>query len=256
MTVHLALRGDVVVMTLDRPAALNALNAEMIAAIGRAIDQATQMAPRALVVTGAGGKAFCAGADIKELMEAPQGSHSATARAGQDAFKKLDTLRFPSMATISGVALGGGLELAMACTFRIATPKSRFGLPEVKLGLIPGFGGTQRLPRLVGTARALELIASGRVMAADEAERIGLVHQVREMEDPVQAGLEFLAGFGDSYPAALVLAMSAVNRALVLPLDEGLRAEAELFAAAAVTSDAGEGMRAFLEKRKPAFAGH
>lgn len=255
MSVQLTRHGDVAVITLDRPQARNALNASMIARIGELIDEAAASAPRALVFTGAGGKAFCAGADIKELQDKVAGEQRDTARKGQLTFAKLDALPFPSVAVVQGVALGGGLELAMACTFRIASPEARFGLPEIKLGLIPGYGGTQRLPRLVGPARALEIIASGRLVEAEEAQRIGLVHQIVDIGEPVEAGLRFLAGFGDRFPASMELARKAVETALSVPLAEGLEAEADLFAAAMQTADAQEGIGAFLEKRKPAFTG-
>ncbi|WP_175856165.1 enoyl-CoA hydratase-related protein [Burkholderia anthina] len=255
MSVTLEHHGDIAVITLNRPEAMNALNADMIERIGALIDEAAATAPRALLFKGAGGKAFCAGADIKELLDRSSSAHRSAARMGQCTFAKLDQLPFPSLAVIQGVALGGGLELAMACTFRIAMTGTRFGLPEIKLGLIPGYGGTQRLPALVGKSRALEMIASGRLIGADEAERIGLVNQVVDAGDPVELGVRFLDGFGHRFPAALRLAKAAVEKALTVSLEDGLRVEADLFVAATQTSDASEGMHAFLEKRKPAFTG-
>ncbi|MGU7776184.1 enoyl-CoA hydratase/isomerase family protein [Burkholderia sp. MR1-5-21] len=255
MSVTLEHRGDVAIITLDRPEAMNALNAGMIERIGTLIDEAAASAPRALLFVGAGGKAFCAGADIKEMLDRSVSAHRTAARAGQCTFAKLDRLPFPSLAVIQGVALGGGLELAMACTFRIAAAGARFGLPEIKLGLIPGYGGTQRLPALVGKPRALEMIASGRLIGTDEAERIGLINQVVEAGDPVESGLRFLDGLGNRFPASLSLARTAVEKALAVSLEDGLRLEADLFVAATQTADASEGMRAFLEKRKPAFSG-
>lgn len=255
MGVHLKMHGDLAVMTLDRQEAMNALNAEMIGRIAAAIDAAAAASPRALLVTGAGGKAFCAGADVKELLGQDGDQQGENARRGQAAFTKLDRLAFPSLAVIRGVALGGGLELAMACSFRIAAPGTKLGLPELRLGLLPGYGGTQRLPRIVGAARALELIASGRLVEAEEALAIGLVHQVRAITDPVQAGEEFLARFGERQPAAFRFARDAVAQAQVLPLAEGLELEARLFSQVSQTEDAAEGMRAFIEKRKPRFVG-
>jgi enoyl-CoA hydratase len=255
MSVELAYRGEIAVLTLNRPQALNALNASMIERIGTLIDEVAGSTARALIVVGAGGKAFCAGADVKELLGKDRGQQRETAERGQATFAKLDHLRMLSVAVITGVAFGGGLELAMACSFRIATAGSRFALPEIKLGLIPGYGGTQRLPRLVGTARALELIASGRVVGAEEAERIGLIHRIVEDTDPVDAGVTYLAEFGERFPAALCQATNAAQLALGLPLSEGLRLEADLFATATQTQDAAEGIRAFIEKRKPAFSG-
>lgn len=255
MSVELAYHGDVAVITLNRPEALNALDAAMIERIGALIDDAGASAPRALMVTGAGGKAFCAGADVKPMLGRGSREHHDFSRAGQCAFAKLDRLPCPSLAVIHGVALGGGLELAMACTFRIAVAGARFGLPEIRLGLIPGYGGTQRLPALVGKARALEMIATGRLVDTDEAARIGLIHEVVEDGAPVALGLRFLDRLGARFPAALSLARAAVDHALAVPLDEGLRREADLFVAATQTADATEGVRAFLEKRKPAFSG-
>jgi enoyl-CoA hydratase len=256
MSVALAYCGDIAIITLDRPEAMNALNGSMIDRIGRLIDEAAATAPRALVFIGAGGKAFCAGADIKEMLERNSSAHHAAAWAGQHTFAKLDRLPFPSLAVIQGVALGGGLELAMACTFRIAVAGARFGLPEIKLGLIPAYGGTQRLPALIGKSRALEMIASGRLIGTDEAERFGLINRVVEAGDPVELGLRFLDEFGARFPAALKLAIKAVEKALTVPLDDGLRHEADLFVAATQTADADEGMHAFLEKRKPLFNGN
>ncbi len=167
-------------------------------------------------------------------------------------FAKLDTLPMPSVAVINGYAFGGGLELALACTFRLATPNAKLGLPEIKLGLIPGYGGTQRLPRVVGQARALELIMTGRTVEAAEAERIGLVSAIVE-GDPVDAGIQFAETFTRYSLPALALARAAVQRALTVPLHEGLRMEADLSTLAFQTRDAEEGMAAFSEKRRPVF---
>ncbi|MFB9125815.1 enoyl-CoA hydratase [Paraburkholderia dipogonis] len=255
MNVTLSRSGDVAVISLNRPEAMNALNAEMIDRIGTLIDEAAASSPRALLFVGAGGKAFCAGADIRELLERGAGAHRDAARSGQCTFAKLDRLPFPSLAVIQGVALGGGLELAMACTYRIAVAGARFGLPEIKLGLIPGYGGTQRLPALIGKARAIEMIASGRLVETDEAAQIGLIHQVVEAGDSIDLGVRFLDRLGEPFPAAMRMARTAVEKALSVSLEEGLSLEADLFVAATQTTDATEGMRAFLEKRKPAFTG-
>ncbi|MDQ4061720.1 MAG: enoyl-CoA hydratase-related protein, partial [Pseudomonadota bacterium] len=207
---------------------------------------------RALLVTGAGPRAFCAGADIKELRGRGLMEQKRGAELGQAVFAKLDTLPVPSVAAINGFAFGGGLELALACTFRLATANAKMGLPEIKLGLIPGYGGTQRLPRAVGEARALEMIMTGRAVGAEEALRIGLVHRLVD-GDPVEAGLAFAREItGYSLPA-LGFARAAVRRALDLSLNEGLKVEAELSTLAFQTRDAEEGMAAFVEKRKPAF---
>lgn len=255
MTATLTYRADAAVITLDRPEAMNALNGEMIQRIGALIDEVRQSEAKFLIVVGAGGKAFCAGADVTEILGKDAEEQKAFARLGQLTFAKLDALPIPSIAVVSGVAFGGGLELAMACTFRVATPKARFALPEIKLGLIPGYGGTQRLPRLVGESRALEIIATGRVLGAEEAERIGLINKIEDGDDAVAMGLNFSAALGNPPPASLQMVRQAIARALDDSLLTGFEAEAELFAASTETEDAGEGIRAFLEKRKPEFIG-
>ena len=254
MAVEIERRGEVGVLTLDRPDALNALSFEISRQIGSALDGIAGWgyAIRALLITGAGDRAFCAGADIKELMGRSMREQKEGARLGQETFRKLDALPVPSVAVINGYAFGGGLELALACTFRLATPGAKMGLPEIKLGLIPGYGGTQRLPRLIGPARALELIMTGRTVEAAEAERLGLINRVIE-GDPIEAAIGFAAGFTGYGLPALQLAREAVLRSHDLPLDEGLRLEADLTALAFQTADSVEGMTAFIEKRKPAF---
>jgi enoyl-CoA hydratase len=207
---------------------------------------------RALLITGAGDRAFCAGADIKELRNRSLVEQKRGAELGQSVFARLDTLPIASVALVNGYAFGGGAELAMACTFRLAAPNAVFGLPEIKLGLIPGYGGTQRLPRLVGEARALEIILTGRNVKAEEAERIGLVNAVVQ-GDLLAAGLAFAGRFTCYSLPVLQLARRAVQRAADLPLHEGLRAEADLSTLAYRTADAEEGMAAFEAKRKPEF---
>ena len=252
MPVTLERRGPCAVLTLDRPEALNALSFAVIGEIGARLDEVAASDARVLVVTGAGPRAFCAGADIKELRNRGQTAQRRGAETGQAVFAKLDTLPMPSIAVINGFAFGGGLELALACTFRLATPRAKLGLPEVKLGLIPGYGGTQRLPRVIGEARALEMIITGRTVEAEEAARIGLVSAVVD-GDAVEAGIAFAEGFmGYSLPV-LACARAAVQRALNMPLHEGLRMEADLSTLAFQTADAEEGMAAFSEKRRPAF---
>lgn len=250
----LARDGDLAVLTLNRPEALNALSFDLIRAIGAALDEAAGWDIRALIVTGAGEKAFCAGADIKELMGRPLMAEKAGAELGQRVFAKLDTLKVPSIAAINGYAFGGGLELAMACTFRVAGPKAKMGLPEIKLGLIPGYGGTQRLPRLVGEARALEMILTGRTITAPEALAMGLVNRLAE-GDLLEAAKALAGEFMGYGLPALALARAAVQRALSMPLHEGLRTEADLSTLAYRTQDAAEGLAAFVEKRKPHFRG-
>jgi enoyl-CoA hydratase len=252
MAIHLARIEELAVITLDRPAVLNALNFELLRDLCAALDQVAAGDARALLVTGAGDRAFCAGADVKELLGRSLRAQRDGAAFGQATLAKLDTLPMPSIALISGFAFGGGLELALACTFRVAAPTARLGLPEIKLGLIPGYGGTQRLPRLIGEARALELILTGRTVEAEEAERIGLVNRIA-MGDLIEAGTSFAREMtGYSLPA-LGLARDAVHRGLAFPLKEGLEIEADLNTLAFQTADAVEGMMAFLEKRRPLF---
>jgi enoyl-CoA hydratase len=253
MAVTLKRDGDFAVLTLDRPEALNALSFAIIRQIGEALDAvAEDSSARALLITGAGGKAFCAGADIKELRNRSLIEQKRGAELGQGVFARLDDLPVASIALVNGYAFGGGLELALACTFRLASPNAKFGLPEVKLGLIPGYGGTQRLPRVVGQPRALEMIMTGRTVDAIEAERIGLVNGVAD-GDLLEAGKAFATAFTRYSLPVLGFARSAVGRAYDLPLHEGLRVEAELSTLAYNTADAVEGMAAFEEKRKPEF---
>lgn len=252
MPVYLTRRDEVAVVTLDRQEVLNALSFAMLREIGEAFDAVAQSDARALIVTGAGPKAFCAGADIKELRERSLIEQKRGAELGQGVFAKLDALTIPSVAVINGHAFGGGLELAMACTFRLAARQAKMGLPEVKLGLIPGYGGTQRMPRLVGEARALEIIMSGRTVEAEEAYRIGLVNRLID-GDPLEAGMTFAREFTGLSLRTLEFARAAVRRAADLSLAEGLKTEAELSTLAYRTADAEEGMAAFVEKRKPKF---
>ena len=238
MSVELTTQADCAVLTLNRPEALNALSSAMLRDLGEAFDEVARAKARALIITGAGNKAFCAGADIKEFRHQAMLDSKARTELGQATFAKLDTLPIASIAVINGYAFGGGLELALACTFRLAARHAKFGQPEIKLGTIPGYGGTQRLPRLVGEARALELILTGRTLDAAEAERIGLVSRIVD-GDAIAAGINFAHG--------------AVQRALDLPINEGLKLEADLSTLSFQTKDADEGAAAFEQKRKARF---
>lgn len=240
------------ILTLRRPAALNALSFGLIGQIGECIRQAGRSSARALIVTGEGEKAFCAGADIKELQQRSLAAQREGAELGQAVFALLDRLPIPSIALVNGYAFGGGCELALACTLRLALPNAKFGLPEVKLGLIPGYGGTQRLPRLVGSGRALELVMTGRTVAAEEALAIGLVNRIVQAPG-LDAAKAYAREFSSHGLRALQFAREAVQRALDLPLQEGLRMEADLSTLAYRTHDAEEGMQAFVEKRKAQF---
>ena len=252
MSVELTRNGDAAVITLNRPQALNALSFEIVEEIGDAIDEVTSTDARAIIFTGAGDKAFCAGADIKELREQNTNSMRVAMGKGQATFAKLDSLRIPSIALINGYAFGGGLELALACTFRVATSNAKVGLPEIKLGIIPGYGGTQRLPRLVGEGRALEIIMSGRTVDAEEAERIGLVQKIIE-GDGMTGVLEFAKTITCYSLPILEYAREAVMTALDNPIDAGLKIERDLNLLAFTTEDCREGMAAFEEKRKAVF---
>jgi enoyl-CoA hydratase len=239
-------------ITLNRPHALNALSFALIRELGALFDRVAESDARALLITGAGPKAFCAGADIKELAGRALIAHKQGTELGQWTFAKLDRLPMPSVAVINGYAFGGGLELALACTTRIATHNAKMGLPEIKLGLIPGYGGTQRLPRAVGEARALDMIMTGRTVDADEALRIGLVNRLID-GDPLAQGIAYAREFTAHSLPVLGFAREAVTRALATPLSEGLRIEADLSTLAFQTRDSVEGMDAFIEKRKARF---
>jgi len=240
------------VLTIRRPEALNALSFELIGQIGERIQAAGASNARALIITGEGEKAFCAGADIKELQQRGLAAQRAGAESGQAVFALLDRLAIPSVALVNGYAFGGGCELALACTLRLALPNAKFGLPEVKLGLIPGYGGTQRLPRLVGAGRALEMVMTGRTVGAEEALAMGLVNRI--VQSPgLAAAKAYAREFSGHGLRALQFAREAVQRGGDLPLHEGLRMEADLSTLAYRTQDAEEGMQAFVDKRKPAF---
>lgn len=252
MEIELTRVNEFLLLSLNRPEALNALSFSLIREMGAAFDKIAESDARALLVTGSGQKAFCAGADIKELANRSLMDQKMGAELGQMVFAKLDKLPMPSVAIVNGFAFGGGLELALACTFRLATVTAKMGLPEIKLGLIPGYGGTQRLPRLVGGSRALELVMTGRTVGAEEAERIGLVNRLIK-GDPLEEGVAFAREFSSFGLLALSLARDAINRGLSTTLDEGLNIEADLSTLAYQTEDANEGIAAFLEKRKPDF---
>jgi enoyl-CoA hydratase len=252
MTIELTRVDEFALITLNRPQALNALSFSLLGDFSRALDQAAQSDARALLIIGAGEKAFCAGADIKELTGRSLAEQKRGAARGQATFAKIEQLPMPSVAIINGYAIGGGLELALACTVRLATRNAKMGLPEIKLGLIPGYGGTQRLPRVIGEARAIEMIITGRTVDAEEAHRIGLVHQLVE-GDALAQGITYARQFSGYSLPVLSFAREAVGRALATSLVEGLKIEADLATLAYQTQDAAEGMAAFLEKRKPKF---
>jgi enoyl-CoA hydratase len=244
------------VLTVNRPEKLNALNQELIGELGEAFQIAARDRDiRALILTGAGEKAFVAGADIGELARADAIEAEQIARRGQQIFRQLEILRKPSVAAINGYALGGGLELAMCCTTRVASPNAKLGQPEVKLGIVPGYGGTQRLPRLVGRGRALELLLSGESIDAAEAYRIGLVNAIAAQADLIATAKGWVRKVLANGPLAVALAMESVDTGLDSGLDAGLRFEAMAFGMTAASEDRREGTAAFLEKRKAVFSG-
>jgi enoyl-CoA hydratase len=239
-------------LTLNRPEALNALSTSLLRELRDGFDWAATTGARALLITGAGERAFCAGADIAELSGRTPPQVKRDSELGQTLFRRLDRYPLASIAIVNGYAFGGGLELALACTFRVATANARMGVPEIKLALIPGYGGTQRLPRLIGEARALELVMTGRTVEAEEALRIGLVQRVLS-GDPLAGAMAFAREFTRYSLPALAFAREAVQRALATTLDEGLRIEADLSTLAFQMRDAAEGTAAFLEKRAARF---
>ena len=246
----------IALVTVNRPDKLNALNATVVAELDALIRQADQDANvRGLIVTGAGPKAFVAGADIAELVEVNRESGVAMGERGSRVLRQLEQLRMPVIAAVNGFALGGGCELAMACHIRLAAPNARFGLPEVKLGLIPGFGGTVRLARLVGRGRALELLLTGSMIDADEAARIGLVNRVVPAATLLDDARMLMRTMLAQGPLAMRLCLQAVDGGLDLDLDAALALESKLFGDACASDDKGEGTRAFLEKRPPVFHG-
>jgi enoyl-CoA hydratase len=249
-------RDGVAFVTINRPDKLNALNDEVVAELGLAAERiATEDAIKGAILTGAGPKAFVAGADIADL--AKQGPFDGKARAlrGQAVLRRLETCGKPVIAAINGFALGGGCELAMACHLRIASETAKFGQPEVKLGIAPGYGGTQRLPRLVGKGVALQLILTGEMIDAQEAYRIGLVNKVVPAAQLLAESEKLLRGILAMGPLAVRLALEAIDQGLEMTLDEGLLLEANHFGLLAATADMKEGLTAFLEKRQARFAG-
>jgi enoyl-CoA hydratase len=244
------------VVTVDRPKVLNALNLQSMTELEQVfLDVRQNDAVRAVVITGAGDKAFVAGADIRELasLSAQEGEQMAT--RGQRIFHLIENCGKPVIACINGFALGGGCELALACTLRIASTSARLGQPEVKIGIIPGYGGTQRLPRLIGKGAALKMILTGEAIGANEALRLGLVDEVVEPSQLIERAEQIAQTIAAMAPLAVRDSIRAVNAGYDLPLSTGLELEAALFGLVCSTNDKAEGARAFLEKRSPAWTG-
>ncbi|HLH33794.1 MAG TPA: enoyl-CoA hydratase-related protein [Alloacidobacterium sp.] len=249
-------REPIAVLTLNRPKVLNALNAATLRELGAALEiLVANPAVRVILLTGAGEKAFAAGADIQELAQVSGIDGQALALRGQRLFDQIESCGKPVIACVNGFALGGGCELAMACTFRIASETAKFGQPEVKLGLIPGYGGSQRLPRLVGKGAALRLLLTGEMISAAEALRIGLVEEV-VAPDGLPARCEQIAhSIAAQAPLAIAKCLEAVHAGYDLPLRQALDLEAGLFGLCCATEDKAEGTRAFLEKRAAEWKG-
>jgi enoyl-CoA hydratase len=255
-TLLLEIRDAVAFVTVNRPEKLNALNAAVIAELGDVADRIEKdPAIRGMILTGAGPKAFVAGADIGEI--AAQGPVDGKARAleGQRVFRSLEQCGKPVIAAVNGFALGGGCELAMACHLRVASEQARFGQPEVKLGIGPGYGGTVRLPRLVGKGRALELLLTGQMIDAQEAYRIGLVNRVVPADRLMSESEQILRSILENGPLAVRACLEAVDTGLDVGVDEALLLEANLFGLLSGTADMREGTAAFAAKRTPAFKG-
>ncbi len=243
-------------ITVNRPAVLNALNRATVEELGRAFDAARDdAAVRVLIVTGAGEKSFVAGADINELAKRTPVDGKDFSLFGQGVFHKLETLGKPSIAAINGFALGGGCELALCCSIRMASRNVRLGQPEVKLGILPGYGGTQRLARLCGKGVAHELLLSGEMISADDALRVGLVNHVVELAELIPAAEKLAQKIIANAPLAVKYAMEAVEHGMEMTQEEGLFLEATLFGLCCATEDMREGTRAFLEKRPAKFQG-
>lgn len=247
---------ELATVVVDRPDKLNALNAEVVRELGDVFrDLREDDAVRGVILTGGGDKAFVAGADIGELAKMTPLSGVKVSRDGQRIFQEIERFPKPVLAAVGGYALGGGFELALACHLRVASENARFGLPEVGLGIIPGYGGTLRLSRLIGLGRAVELTLTGQMIDAEKAERIGLVSAVYPREELLDRSKEFMRGITKNGPVAIQLALESIYVALDSAPADSMSFESALFGLLASTEDMKEGMTAFLEKRKPSFEG-
>lgn len=244
------------IITINRPKALNALNSATVGELAALIDEiSSDSEVRVVIVTGGGPKSFVAGADITEMRPLNAMGGRAWGKQGQDVFTKLENMPQPVIAAVNGFALGGGCELAMACDIRIASEKAKFGQPEVGLGITPGFGGTQRLPRLVGKGRAKELLYTADIIDAGEAYRIGLVNKLAKPEELMDTAKAMAQKIMSKSMTAVQLCKTAVNKGIEADLVTGIAYESEAFGLCFATEDQKEGMGAFVEKRKPVFTG-
>lgn len=252
------IKNNIGYVTINRPKFLNALNKECLAELVEILSLWKEDSGcRAVIITGAGEKSFSPGADINVFVEESQRAIGGRewSRYGQIALQNLENLGKPSIAAINGMAMGGGLELALACTFRVASENAKFGLPEISVGIMPGWGGTQRIIQIVGKSKALELVLTGEPISAEEALKIGLVSKVVPAKDLITESERFLRRIIKNAPVAIKLAMEAINQGADLPLAEGMALESNLAGLLCLTEDGKEGIRAFTEKRKPIFKG-
>lgn len=242
--------GYIATLTINRPKALNALNSQVLSEINEALDLVDINTVRCLIVTGAGDKSFVAGADIAQMKELDRDGGVAFGKYGNDIFRRLETFPVPTIAAVNGFALGGGCELSMSCDIRICADNAVFGQPEVGLGITPGFGGTQRLARIVGMGRAKELIYTASNIKAEEAYRIGLVNKVVPAEELMAAVMKMAGKIAGNAPVAVRLSKKAINEGLQVDMDQAIVIEEQAFGDCFATEDQKEGMSAFLEKRK------
>jgi enoyl-CoA hydratase len=242
-------------ITVNRPDKLNALNDALMRELGVAVDEARERDDVGAVLLTGAGRAFVAGADIAELAGQNAAEGKARAERGQRVFRRFEQSRKPTLAAVNGFALGGGCELAMACHIRLASDAAKFGQPEVKLGIVPGYGATQRLPRLVGKGRALQLLLTGEMIDAAEAYRIGLVNRIVPSGELLEAARTMLTSILAQGPLAVAHCIEAVDRGYDLPLDDAIALEASYFGLLSASADKAEGMRAFLDKRPAKFSG-
>lgn len=242
--------GHVGIITINRPKALNALNEDVLKDIEAAFDAVDLSEIRAIIVTGAGEKSFVAGADIAAMSTMTKEQGEAFGRFGNDIFRKIETFPVPVIAAVNGFALGGGNELAMSCDIRICSDNALFGQPEVGLGITPGFGGTQRLARLIGVGKAKEMVYGARNIKADEAYRLGLVNAVYTQEELMPAAMKLASGIAGNAPIAVRNSKKAMNEGLQVDMDQAIVIEEKAFGDCFETEDQREGMAAFLEKRK------
>ncbi len=252
-TLNFEQKNGIGLLTINRPEALNALRSDLLSELDHFCQQIIQTELRCLIITGSGNKAFVAGADIKEMQQLTPEQAKVFAQNGQRTFDRIADLPFTSIAAVNGFALGGGCELSLACDIRFASDNAKFGQPEVNLGVIPGFGGTQRLPRLIGKGLANELLFSGNIIDAEEAQRIGLINRIFPQESLLDECRKLAATICSRSPAAVRLCKEVVNNGVEMDLARGCSYEADLFALCFSNEEQKEGMAAFLEKRQANF---